>query len=89
MIKVISEENEWRNVLNGISHDWYHTWDYHQIAQKNEEGTPVLFHLTIDNESIAFPLLLRDIDTQWRDATSVYGYPGFFFSFFFPYYYLL
>ena len=80
--KVITVKDEWCKELNSYRSDWYHSWDYHEMAFKNNEGKPILFVLTNDsNESIALPLLLRDITgSEHKDMTSVYGYPGFLLS---------
>lgn len=79
---VITEKDEWREELKNYRGDWYHSWDYHQIATKNNEGKPMLFVLTNGlNQRLALPLLLRDITgTDYKDMTSVYGYPGFLLS---------
>ncbi|RZM81187.1 hypothetical protein C3B51_09365 [Pseudoalteromonas rubra] len=79
---VITAKDEWREELKNYRGDWYHSWDYHQIASKSNEGKPMLFVLTNDlNQRLALPLLLRDITgTDYKDMTSVYGYPGFLLS---------
>lgn len=79
---VITTKDEWREELKNYRGDWYHSWDYHQIATKNNEGKPMLFVLTNHlNQRLALPLLLRDINgTDYKDMTSVYGYPGFLLS---------
>lgn len=81
LFKVITTEEEWREELSHYDKDWYHTWDYHQIAFKSDEGSPVLFVLTDGAMRIALPLLVRDIgiESSYKDMTSVYGYPGFLF----------
>lgn len=56
--------------------DSYHNFEYHQLS-KNPDETPYLFVYQQDNIIIALPLLLREIKgTNFRDATSVYGYAG-------------
>lgn len=80
VINVATDETQWRDVLAVCAHDWYHSWCYHQEAQRNGEGEPHLFYCTVGQHCIAMPLLLRDIDSGGRDATSVYGYSGVIYS---------
>jgi Acetyltransferase (GNAT) domain len=76
MLKSINTKEEWKSALSQLEYDWYHTWDYHQMAKSNGEGDPVLLVFESGEQKICFPLLTRSIDSQWKDATSVYGYPG-------------
>ncbi|MEL0456410.1 peptidoglycan bridge formation glycyltransferase FemA/FemB family protein [Flavobacteriaceae bacterium SZ-1-7] len=56
--------------------DFYHTYDYHQLAKLDDEF-PVLLKYENNGVLIAIPLLIRKINgTTYKDATSVYGYPG-------------
>jgi len=81
-LKVVVTKDGWREEINKFKSDWYHSWAYHKMAFKSNEGKPILFVLTNDsNESIALPLLLRNIKgSDHKDMTSVYGYPGFLLS---------
>lgn len=76
MIEQISDKNKWDELVNQFSDkDFYHSFDYHELQQ--EEGSPVLLKYMEDNTIIALPLLIRPIpNTDFFDATSVYGYPG-------------
>jgi hypothetical protein len=76
MIEIVKEPVRWKKILENVDHDWYHTWDSHQISKDNGEGDPLLFVYTVDDITICLPLILRSIDENWQDATSVYGYPG-------------
>lgn len=82
--RVIKEKEEWSRQLTNYKTDWCHTWCFHKIASKNNEGKPILFVMDdfLLNESIAIPLLVRSIPgtQKYKDLTSVYGYPGFLFS---------
>jgi len=80
MLKVITIESEWRKIVNLLKHDWYHTWDYHKMAEDSGQGKPLLVVYTYEDKTICLPLLLRNVDDVWFDATSVYGYPGFIAS---------
>ena len=84
MIRIIKAEKEWKEVLQSLKHDFYHTWDYHHLAQNNGEGEPIMFYLNNGQDSCALPLLLRTIKGSLSDATSVYGYPGILSSENFP-----
>lgn len=74
--KVIkAHDEEWNKILRKSSfNDFYHTQIYHQLQN---EGKAVLFFGSIDNNFIAFPMIIRKIfDTDFYDCTSVYGYCG-------------
>lgn len=77
MIEVIKDRSQWNAELSLIEHlDVYHTYDYHQIS-KNEDELPILIKYTDSNSTLLLPLLLRPIEnTNYNDATSVYGYAG-------------
>lgn len=74
----ICGKTDWARALSQTSqHDCYHTWDYHQIAQRNGEGEPILFEARLRHGGLLFPLLARPIaGSAYRDLTSVYGYPS-------------
>ncbi|MCK5028104.1 MAG: GNAT family N-acetyltransferase [Bacteroidales bacterium] len=81
MLKIfdLSCEKEWREIIqSAYQHDFYHTYDYHQLAKQNREGTPKLFVFDNGNEFVALPLIERLIDKDQNliDYTSVYGYVG-------------
>ena len=74
---VIEDRKTWGKVMEQCPKtDFYHTYDYHQIS-KAEGEKPILLKYSKGNTLIALPLLIREIEgTPWKDATSVYGYPG-------------
>ena len=71
----LADKDTWANyVSKAYKYDFYHTWDYHEIAQM---GEPLLFVYEEDEDFIALPLLKRDIpNTNYVDFHSVYGYTG-------------
>ena len=77
MIEIIKEKEIWDNLVKKCDFvDFYHTYDYHHAAKaKGEE--PVLIHYAENDKSVVLPLLIRNIEfSRYKDATSVYGYPG-------------
>lgn len=77
MIEIIKEKEIWDNLVKKCDFaDFYHTYDYHHAAKaKGEE--PALIHYAENNRTIVLPLLFRNIEySLYKDATSVYGYPG-------------
>ncbi|WP_421804053.1 peptidoglycan bridge formation glycyltransferase FemA/FemB family protein [Flagellimonas sp.] len=76
MIEVIEEKKYWDEFVSSFEEsDLYHTFDYHMVAK--EDGIPVLLKYSHANTCIGLPLLIRKIpNTHFKDATSVYGYPG-------------
>ncbi|WP_282163342.1 GNAT family N-acetyltransferase [Ulvibacterium marinum] len=77
MIEIIRDKKNWNNLVKRCDlADFYHTYDYHHAAKaKGEE--PVLIYYSEHNRIIVLPLLFRNIEySLYKDATSVYGYPG-------------
>jgi hypothetical protein len=74
----------WRSVLGSIErHDVYHIPEYYLASRDILEGEPMLFVYSEGGRHAALPVLLRPIElgggtggAVYRDATSVYGYPG-------------
>ena len=77
MIQIVKEKELWDTVLKDFdSVDFHHTYDYHVLDAKEHES-PILILYRENEKKIALPLLLRPIpNTDYNDATSVYGYSG-------------
>ncbi|WP_299554796.1 ATP-grasp domain-containing protein [Seonamhaeicola sp.] len=77
LIEEITQKEKWDELLGEIgSYDFYHTYDYHMLARKDNE-IPVILKYTENDVIIALPILIREIPgTKYKDATSVYGYAG-------------
>lgn len=77
MIEIIKNRARWNEELARVEQiDFYHTYDYHHIS-KNPGETPILIKYQEGDNALLLPLLIRDIDnSDYRDATSVYGYAG-------------
>lgn len=75
---------EWTAALNLCGdYDIYHLPGYHLIASQQGGGDPYLFYFQQKNHYAAFPFMVRPVcevdglkDVNYKDATSVYGYPG-------------
>ncbi|MFH4965327.1 acetyltransferase [Gaetbulibacter sp. M235] len=76
-LEEIYNKKDWDDVLKEIGYyDFYHTYDYHDLS-KNDNETPLLLKYVENDIIIAIPLLIRKIEnTNYKDATSVYGYAG-------------
>ena len=77
MIEAIKDKKVWKEQIALIANsDFYHTYDYHHLSKKDNEQ-PVLIKYKDNKASLLVPLLLRDIpNSNYKDATSVYGYAG-------------
>lgn len=77
MIEIIKDKKHWDEQLSLVDDlDFYHTYDYHHLS-KNEDELPILIKYTEGLTSLVLPLLLRNIEnSDYKDATSVYGYAG-------------
>lgn len=67
---------QWDSWLKLAPHDFYHLAAYHAFAESAGEGTPELVVYGNKNRFLAWPYLIREIDDDHLDATSVYGYTG-------------
>jgi hypothetical protein len=77
MISEITAKYDWDNILKEVdSYDFYHTFDYHKFSITEPERAVLLVYRNQDL-LIGIPLIIRPIfNTNYFDATSVYGYPG-------------
>jgi lipid II:glycine glycyltransferase (peptidoglycan interpeptide bridge formation enzyme) len=77
MIEVIKDKKAWREQIAMVKYsDFYHSYDYHHLS-RNDNELPVLIKYTDGLTSFVLPLMLRHIEnTDYKDATSVYGYVG-------------
>lgn len=76
----------WQDILDRIGqYDTYHLASYHSLAMATDEGNGYLFCHAEGDCIVACPFLVRSVDSipgleqvgaGWKDATSVYGYPG-------------
>ena len=76
-LTVITSKKKWQKAIEAIdSYDFYHTYDYHNLSKKKDEKQILLRYQ--ENQSVIYlPLLIRKIkNTNYYDATSVYGYSG-------------
>ena len=86
----VHEQQQWMAALQrSCLHDWFHLPFFHALAEERGEGEARLFVFEHGNYLIALPLLLRPLHSvpgleaagrDWKDASSVYGYPGPFAS---------
>lgn len=67
----------WDNALQRMhSYDFYHTYSYNMFYADNNSN-PILFHYKNGAVEIVLPLIIRDIiGSDYKDATSSYGYVG-------------
>ena len=74
---IVISNPEWDNYINSsINYDFHHTSCLHKIEVTDKEEA-LLFVAKAENDFIAFPLLIKPVtNTNYFDATSVYGYGG-------------
>ena len=73
----------WSGWIGQIAHDFYHTAEYHALAQARRESRAFLCLYGHANRFVAWPHLLVPVSTSpglegadYYDVSSVYGYPG-------------
>jgi hypothetical protein len=70
-------DTAWADALSRVRHDVYHLPEYVRLDAGLTNSTPVAFRYAEAGRVLLLPLLLRTIpDSDLRDATSPYGYPG-------------
>ncbi len=76
ILDINAQKQLWIDTLKKCNnYDFYHTATYHSI-EENEHSSR-LFVASDDSQTLALPLVIREIEgTDFRDATSVYGYAG-------------
>ena len=76
-MKYITDKAEWDKALTLFDkYDCYHTYDYNYFS-KLETEQPALVLFQSEDSYIALPFLIRPIpDTDYYDATCVWGYGG-------------
>lgn len=82
----VGQREQWMEVLGRVArHDYFHLPGCHELAERYEGGSARLVVYELGEHLIALPLLLRplgeiaalgDLEEDWQDATSVYGYVG-------------
>jgi dTDP-4-amino-4,6-dideoxygalactose transaminase len=74
------QQEEWLEILSRVvQYDFYHLPQYHRVEERRVEAMAHLFTYSEGDYLIALPLLLRsaeEMQSGWKDATSVYGYVG-------------
>ncbi|MFY0714748.1 peptidoglycan bridge formation glycyltransferase FemA/FemB family protein [Seonamhaeicola sp. NFXS20] len=78
VLEIITEKDKWQKILSEIGrYDFYHTYEYHELSKNSNESPILILYRTGNDNLIALPLLIRDItNSNYKDATSVYGYAG-------------
>ncbi len=76
-LNIITSKKEWQDLLTEVeNYDFYHTYDYHNLSKEKDEKA-VLIKYVEDDNIVGLPLIIRKInDSEYFDATSVYGYSG-------------
>jgi len=71
----LDQTQSWNELVYSMQeYDFYFLNEYNQL---DHSGIPVLLHYKDENNTILFPLVIREIEgTPYKDITSVYGYPG-------------
>ncbi|MDT2719651.1 GNAT family N-acetyltransferase [Enterococcus gallinarum] len=80
--KVITNENEWSDIVNKFqNNDVYFEYSYYKSFSILGNDKPQLFYFCSDQGKVAYPYMLRKIDlrtssSQYFDISTVYGYGG-------------
>jgi hypothetical protein len=71
------DDRMWADTLGRVEHDVYHLPEYVRIDAGLSGGTPVAFRYEEAGKVLLLPLVVRAVpETDLRDASSPYGYPG-------------
>lgn len=70
------DDPAWDGWLRGAPHDFHHRAGYHALAERMGEGRAVMAIFGTPGRYMAWPYLVREVEGDLYDATSVYGYTG-------------
>lgn len=71
------DEPRWGSFLREVPHDFYHLPSYGALIAAHEGGEARALYVDDGRRSMLLPLIIRTIpQSDFRDATSPYGYPG-------------
>ena len=71
-----TEDALWDDMLNRCTHDVYHTPGWIRTSQISDGGVGFGLHARDGDAEVFIPLLKRNIDGDYWDAISPYGYAG-------------
>ena len=77
---IIEDADRWQRILDRLTYDVYHMYDYAQMSAEQEKGKAILFVAEEGDSVLCLPLIIKPValilDRQLNDAASPYGYPG-------------
>lgn len=79
---ITTADARWNHVLAASAHDFYHLPSYLELCARYEGGEPMAVYAEGQGTTFLMPVLLRplpaalDAPSDWRDATTPYGYPS-------------
>jgi lipid II:glycine glycyltransferase (peptidoglycan interpeptide bridge formation enzyme) len=71
-----TEDSLWDEMLSRCTHDVYHTPGWTRTSQISDGGVGFGIHARDGDAEVLIPLLRREIDADYWDAVSPYGYAG-------------
>ncbi len=77
---VATDAPEWAEVLRRTRHDFYHLAAYLDVTASQEHGRALGLYVAEGDAAMLLPLVQRDIDGEFTDVISPYGYPGPLFT---------
>lgn len=75
-VEFVPIDREWDKKLSDYHFDIYHLSGWMTASSVVEEGTPQGIIAHYQNKKVFLPIVTREIDSEYWDATSTYGYGG-------------
>jgi len=68
--------SEWNDWVKRVPHDFYFLSEYHQFSERHGDGEGFMIVYGQPDKFVAWPYMVRTVDSTYNDAHSVYGYTG-------------
>ncbi|WP_201597198.1 peptidoglycan bridge formation glycyltransferase FemA/FemB family protein [Psychrobacter fulvigenes] len=75
-VELIDIDENWDKEVSNYNFDIYHLSAWLNTATVIDGGKPKGIIAQYENKKILFPIIVRNIDNEYWDATSTYGYGG-------------
>ncbi|WP_454085382.1 GNAT family N-acetyltransferase [Georgenia sp. Marseille-Q6866] len=70
----------WARAVGHAPHDVYQRPEWCEVHAQLDRGEPLALHATDGRDDFIFPFVRRSVESEFWDAVSPYGYPGYVLS---------
>ncbi|MGC6405626.1 peptidoglycan bridge formation glycyltransferase FemA/FemB family protein [Bisgaard Taxon 45] len=77
---LVAIDSEWDNDINQFEFDIYHMSGWINSSTLIDKGEAKALIITLEEKKLLIPIITRQIDDRYWDATSTYGYSGLLYT---------